>query len=69
MSFKPPLKIEITSDGSVLKFVKIKPITKYQKITMYMYEYVVAIGKEGCTVDWSEEYITKQLGYYFKEIK
>lgn len=69
MSFKPPLKIEITSDGSVLQFVKVKPITAKQKVVMYCYEYVVAIGKEGCTVDWTEEYLTLQLKNYFKEVK
>lgn len=69
MSFKPPLKIEITSDGSILKFLKIKPITVKQKNILYCYEYVVAIGKEGCMVDWTEEYITTQLKNYFKIIK
>ena len=69
MTFKPPLKIEITSDGSILQFVKIKPITAKQKVVLYNYEYIKAIGKEGCKVDWTQDYITQQLKNYFKEIK
>jgi len=63
-NFKPPLKIEITSDGSILEY---KGKLVINTITYYTYEYLNSV-KKGRTVEYSQEYITQQLSNYFKSI-
>lgn len=66
MSFNPPKKIEISSDGNVLEFIRVIEKSKVQKEPGYVYKYTKSETKKGQEVEFSESYILQQKSNYFK---
>lgn len=68
MGYTPPEKIEITSCGSVLELDQVLPKSNTRPIAMYVYKYTKSLENLGRVTSLTEEYITKQLKNYFREI-
>ncbi len=66
-SYKPPKKLQITSDGNILELDRIIPVSKNVKTATYVYKYTKSKTKKGQETEFTEEYITKQLKNYFVE--
>lgn len=68
MPFKPPQKIKITSCGSILELDQVLPKNNTRPEPVYVYKYKKSMALKGKTVEYKEEYITKQLTNYFRDV-
>lgn len=63
---EPPNKILITSDESIMEYVKTIPKNKNNPQMLYVYKFIESVTKTDLEFVMTPEYLAAQLKNYFK---